>query len=158
MACRLFGTKPLPESMSTYCQSKKLQWNLNQTMFFIQERHLKMLSSKCRKFCSGLSVFKRLPSFRSGQGGVNLFCFQNILNCLGFFYRKGTILATRRMFYWRWFHIYLFISSSIFLLSSYWQHIFSPRHIFSQRDDNRSLPLLLWHIVAYNKVEYCIEM
>ena len=29
LACRLFGAKPLPESMLTHWQSSKFQWNLN---------------------------------------------------------------------------------------------------------------------------------
>ena len=45
MACRLFGTKPLPQQTITYCHldpGEQIQWKFNKiTMFFVKKMHLK---------------------------------------------------------------------------------------------------------------------
>ena len=60
MACRLFGAKPLPESMMEYCYlapwkqtSVKSQ---SKFIIVIQEMHLKISSGKWWPFCLGLNV------------------------------------------------------------------------------------------------------
>ena len=42
MACRLFGAKPLPETMLAYCQLDswgKFQWNLNRIAIILIEEN-----------------------------------------------------------------------------------------------------------------------
>ena len=58
MACRLFGAKPLPELMLTYCQldiknqtSMKFEWNMQNFLFV--KMHLKMSSAKWRRLFPG---------------------------------------------------------------------------------------------------------
>ena len=54
MACRLFGAKPLPEPMLTYCQLEfwSLNWN---SVIFIQENAFKNVvwQAEWRPFCPG---------------------------------------------------------------------------------------------------------
>ena len=64
MTCRLFGAKPLPKPALTYCQldpkektSVKYEYIMICT-FSVKKMHLKMLSAKCRQFCSRLDVQK----------------------------------------------------------------------------------------------------
>ena len=67
-ACRLFGAKPLSETMLGYCQPdlrNKLQWNFNQiTKLSIHENAYKISSLKRRPFVQGgdeLILISRMP-------------------------------------------------------------------------------------------------
>ena len=65
MACRLFGAKPLPETMLTYCQldsREPFQWILKRnSIIFIQENAIqKRPLPQCRPFCPGGRWVKRI--------------------------------------------------------------------------------------------------
>ena len=57
MNLSLWGAKPLPEPMPTYCRwnlTNKFQWNSDQnTNIFIQELYLKMSRTKCQTIFRG---------------------------------------------------------------------------------------------------------
>ena len=62
MACRLFGAKPQPEPMMTYCQLNHRS-NFSEILFAIQtfslnKMHFKLSSAKWRPFCLGLNVLR----------------------------------------------------------------------------------------------------
>ena len=59
--CGLFGTKSIPESMLTYCQSDSQEKNFSEIRSEIQiisfkKRHVKMSSANRRPFCSGFDL------------------------------------------------------------------------------------------------------
>ena len=65
MACCLFGTKPLAETMLIYCQfdpMNKLQWHWKKTPLSFKNRHLKMSSANCLTFLSDLNEFISIPT------------------------------------------------------------------------------------------------
>ena len=57
-ACRLAGTKPLPEPMLAYCQldpeeQTSMKFKIKTYNFSFMKMHLKMLSAKWQPFCPG---------------------------------------------------------------------------------------------------------
>ena len=56
MACRLFGTKPLSETMLIHCQLYTIKgilwWNSNQKTIILFRKCLKKPSAKCWPFCT----------------------------------------------------------------------------------------------------------
>ena len=53
MTSCLFGAKPSPKPMLTYCQWE-LQWNFEVLYISFKKMQLKMLPANCQPFCSGL--------------------------------------------------------------------------------------------------------
>ena len=61
MACRLFGAKPLPEPMLTYCrldpsEQTSVKFELKIQNFSFKKMLLKRSSGKWRPFCFGINV------------------------------------------------------------------------------------------------------
>ena len=55
MACRLFGTKPLPKLIVNWTPRNKFQWNLNQSfVIFIQENAFENVCQIGSRFVQGL--------------------------------------------------------------------------------------------------------
>ena len=97
MACRLFGAKPLPESMLTYCQiepGNTFQWNLNRNSnIFIEENVFE--NAVCQNgghLVQGEMSYSKYPGVKWTPDNFNEcvpWAYSNYWDCLNHFWDRG---------------------------------------------------------------------
>ena len=130
MACRLFGAKPLSETMLPYCQYK--------------ETHLKMLCVKLRPYFLGFNVLTHVAwgDSKASWNLVNIYSSYNLKEIENYTFKIAATSLRGQLIQWHLF-IYLFIATCWFLwlLSSF---VF-PAEVVA--DPNHwSLGQLVWRV------------